>query len=311
MTLTVAICTRDRCSLLDKTLARMTEALPLTGFDWEVLVVDNGSSDSTQEVARRYQGQIPLRVVTEHRPGLSNARNCAVASAAGQYIVWTDDDVLVGDRWLAEYAAATKRFPDAAFFGGPIFPWFEGTAPKWITESWSVIHSAFAARDLGEECFQIDQTRLPFGANYVVRTDWQRQFLYNNALGRTPGQKWIGGEEIDVLQRIIDAGGVGWWIPTATVKHWIPRDRQTYRYVRRYFSGQGRLRNLEESAQGRFTVLGVPTWLIRSWLLAEMRLIVSRALHPPETWSRAMVAAAVLAGELSAVREARRTANQL
>ena len=65
------------------------------GVDWELLVVNNNCTDKTDEVIARHSEVLPLRRLLELKPGLSNARNCAVEAAQGQLLIWTDDDVLV------------------------------------------------------------------------------------------------------------------------------------------------------------------------------------------------------------------------
>src|SRR5690606_2409380 len=104
--LTVAICTWNRSFLLARTLEQLGALIVPPGLRWELLVVDNASSDDTSQVLQGYLGRLPLRVVREERPGLSNARNAAIRAARGEYIIWTDDDVLVAPGWLAAYSDA-------------------------------------------------------------------------------------------------------------------------------------------------------------------------------------------------------------
>jgi glucosyl-dolichyl phosphate glucuronosyltransferase len=63
-------------------------------------------------------------------PPFSRARNRAVYAARGDYLVWTDDDVVVDPNWLAAYVAAFRRRPEAAVFGGPVFPRYEPPVPQ-------------------------------------------------------------------------------------------------------------------------------------------------------------------------------------
>src|SRR5215831_3591248 len=121
---TVAICTHNRCDLLKQTLEGFTQLDAPEGARWELVVVDNDSTDDTRAVLDTFVGRLPIRVLMESRAGLSSARNRALRETTGDFILWTDDDVLVDRRWLAEFVAAVGRYPEAAAFGGPIEPWF-------------------------------------------------------------------------------------------------------------------------------------------------------------------------------------------
>src|SRR4051812_25892690 len=121
MRFSVAICTRNRAASLRRTLASIAAAAQ-PHADWETIVVDNGSTDDTADVASSFDERLPIRVVHEAEAGLSRARNAAVRVAQGEYIVWTDDDCVVDARWLTAYVDAFDRWPSAAVFGGPIVP---------------------------------------------------------------------------------------------------------------------------------------------------------------------------------------------
>ena len=114
----MVVCTRNRAALLDDMLVTATRLRLPAQLDWELLVVDNGSTDSTGEVIRRYQDRLPIRHVEEPRIGISHARNRAVSEGRGRYLCWTDDDVRLDPDWLAAYLAAFERHPEAAVFGG-------------------------------------------------------------------------------------------------------------------------------------------------------------------------------------------------
>jgi glycosyltransferase involved in cell wall biosynthesis len=236
---TVAICTWNRASLLDQTLARLRELALPEAVTWEILVVDNGSSDDTGEVLARHVSSLPLRCAREERRGLSRARNRAVTEARGELIVWTDDDVQVDPDWLAAYAAAAQQLPHADFFGGPILPWFDGTPPTWVAASLPVIGSAFALCDLGSSRAPFTAQRLPYGANFAVRAAVQRRHLFDLALGRV-GDELLSGDEHEALRRMLADGHSGTWLPEARVRHFVPRERMTVDYVRRYYRGIGR-----------------------------------------------------------------------
>jgi glycosyltransferase involved in cell wall biosynthesis len=83
-------------------------------FDWEVVIVNNNGTDHTDEVIAAFAGRLPLRREFEPEPGHTRARNHAIDAAKGDYIIWTDDDVVVDPQWLAAYAEAFRRWPEAA-----------------------------------------------------------------------------------------------------------------------------------------------------------------------------------------------------
>ena len=149
MLLTVAICTWNRSRLLRQTLEQMRHLSIPNGVSLELLVVNNNSSDMTEQVIKSFSRSLPIRYLFEPKTGKSHACNCAVRNARGEYIIWTDDDVLVDPRWLASYAGAFVRYRDAVFFGGPIIPLFEGTPPPWLLKILPQIPSAFGMRDFG------------------------------------------------------------------------------------------------------------------------------------------------------------------
>ena len=106
------------------------------GLDWELVVVNNNSPDDTDRVIAAHTGQLPIVRVFEGKQGHCHARNAAVAAARGDFLVWTDDDVLVPPDWLTHYLDAAARHPEAAVFGGPVRPWFAVTPPAGSPTTW-------------------------------------------------------------------------------------------------------------------------------------------------------------------------------
>jgi glycosyltransferase involved in cell wall biosynthesis len=281
---TVAICTRNRCRALGQTLRSLAATDLPPSLSWEVLVVDNGSEDGTTEVIASASTALPVRAVVEPRIGLSHARNAAIANARGRYILWIDDDVLVDGKWLRAYHDAFRAWPDAAFFGGPISPMFEGTPPAWLQSALPNVDNAYAARDLGNVPVALTRDTLPFGANFAVRSEEQRRYPFDPELGRR-GNALSAGEEWAVLEEMLAGGASGRWVPDARVQHVISVERQSVRYLRRYYVENGMSLARTRRASGERLLFGRPRWAWREALLQELAYRVRRAYASANVWS--------------------------
>jgi glycosyltransferase involved in cell wall biosynthesis len=238
----VVVCTRNRAGPLGQMLESMAAMNVPPGLAWELVVVDNGSSDGTADVAARFVSRLPIQYTREERPGLSNARNCGVRVARGRYLCWTDDDTMVDRGWLAGYVAAFRAHPEAAVFGGAIHPDLQGPTPAWfaaLVERWPLNHIV-ARRDFGDQPLPLDPARdvLPWGANYAIRAAEQRAVAYDPNLGVSPLHR-RSSEESQLIFEILNSGASGWWAPDCKVLHLFPPHRQTRRYVLEHFAAIG------------------------------------------------------------------------
>jgi glycosyltransferase involved in cell wall biosynthesis len=240
--ITIVICTRDRAAQLASVLSSACRFSVPGGLVWEVCIVDNGSSDNTREVVEGFADRLPIRYIREDVAGLSNARNRGVAEARGRYICWTDDDVELDEGWLAAYASAFQRHPEAVVFGGRILPKLEAPSPRWfaaVADRWP-LSPLLAARDFGDEVspLSLEDGRVPWGANFAVRAAEQRALRYDPKLGVSPTQRRLG-EESEIVFKLLRDGGSGWWVPDAKVRHIIPIRRQRRAYIYEYFFAMG------------------------------------------------------------------------
>ena len=230
MDLTVAICTWNRAKLLDQTLTRFRELTIPEGLRWEVIVVDNNCTDHTTSIIASHRTVLPLRGVVEPRQGHSHARNRAVAEAKGNYLLWTDDDVLVDADWIVHHLAAVQTYPEAQFFGGPVRPWYETSPPRWVMRHFHRVKHCWAIVDLGPETRPLTSTEYPCGANVGFRMEAMRQYPFDPCLGRV-GTQLSSEDETRVIEAIRRDGGEGVWVGNAGVDHFLPTQRITPRYV--------------------------------------------------------------------------------
>ena len=204
---------------------------------WELIVVDNGSADRTEHVIEDFKDKLPIRRVVETTPGLSNARNAGVSAASGEYILWTDDDVIVDAGWLSAWCKAFRKRPGDAVFGGRTRPLYEEPRQAWFEANEKHLEALLAIRDR-PDWDVITKSRTPYGLNYALRGIEQRQHPYDPTLGVAPGRR-RGGEEAAVVNAILANGGTGSWAWEAVAFHVIPIERQTEDYIRTYYKAHG------------------------------------------------------------------------
>lgn len=286
MNFVVAICTFNRAEMLRMALESILVAEPPMVSTFSIVVVNNRCTDHTDRVIAEFASRGPVFRVYEDTPGLSRARNAAVksmAAASADYIVWTDDDVKVGKGWLRGYEEAFLRHPDSAFFGGDVLPWFETVPPDWLSENIDILGGVYAIREFGER-FQlcVQESRLPFGANFAVRGTEQRSLLFDPCLG-VVGQRRIGGEETGLMVKLLDNGHTGWWVPEATVEHLIPRRRMTLAYVGEYYRGKGRTEAITRRDDGLPFHLR-PLWMWRRAIEEFVGFLVHRIRGESREW---------------------------
>ncbi len=304
MRLTVAICTWNRAKLLNQTLEQMHQLRIPPGVEWELLVVNNNCTDDTDAVIARHADKLPARRLYEPKQGLSNARNAAVAAAQGDLLIWTDDDVLVEPNWIEEYVRAAKCWPDAAFFGGSISPWFEVQPPRWIVQNLKYFEGMLVIRDIGSEVRPFSATEYPFGANMAFRTEIQKRFLYDPFLGRRRDEA-ILGDENTVINPIRAAGGYGVWVPKSRVRHFIGANRMSAAYAWNYYHGGGRTFVRVMGQPSGVRLWGHPRWVIRRYWEKRFLSWLRFSLGQP-SWVQAYTQAAHAAGMMSEIRASNR-----
>lgn len=229
--------------LLRQTLDSFSRLEIADSLSLRVLIVDNNSTDSTPDVIQSFCGSsfgqshavVPL---TESRQGHTYSRNRVIESADSDLMIWTDDDVLVMPDWVSNYVSSANENPEVTFFGGAIEPKFESKTPAWISDNWEILKGCFAERTFSGE-LELDETRLPFGANFAIRTAVQKEFQFDCELGRR-GDEVLGEDELDLFRRLLAKGHRGQWVSGVSLEHIIPKDRASEKYVYDYFVGQGR-----------------------------------------------------------------------
>ena len=285
MDVTVAICTWNRAHLLSQTLEQFTTIAVPEGLRWELLVVNNNSTDNTNDVASQFASRLPLRCVFEPIPGLCNARNAALRDAAGAWILFTDDDVLVDPNWVRECLHTASRFPDAAVIGGPIEPWFPVPPDPAVLQAFPIARGGFCGVDFGREERILDGDSSPFGANIAFRADVVKGIQFDAAFGPSPTTK-ATGDEVDFVRRVRSRGGIVVWSPRMAVKHYVDPSRMTVDYLAQYHVDHARtmVRLSGKPVEGAHMWFGAPAWLWKTVVHNYLNYLLAKGRGlPPAT----------------------------
>lgn len=238
---TVLICTFNRSASLRQTLTSLARMDRASG-PWDVLVVDNNSSDDTRAVVAALAPgfPVPLRYLHEPRQGKCQALNSGIAATASQVVLFTDDDVLVSPRWLEEAVAPLRAGADVDYTGGPVQAIWGAPRPHWLPAANSNLWGTIAALDYGPHPFVFEERRrIPIGANMAVRRSvFDRVGVFDPSLGRV-GKSLIGQEQAEFFHRTRRAGLRGVYVPAMIVDHHVPAGRLTKGYFRRWWYWKG------------------------------------------------------------------------
>ncbi len=247
----VLIATYNRAQRLAETLDVLAMSSVPADLSWEVVVVDNNSTDDTRRVVSERQAgyPVPLRYLFESRQGRSAALNTAIAETTAPLLLCTDDDVRVDPMWLQAGASALAGGAD--YVGGPVVPIWEAPPPAWLDLTRADLWGTIAILNYGESPFVFEERRLvPLGANMGMRRSLiEKVGGFRADLGRTSSRKVLGQEVPELLARARAAGLRGLYIPSMTVHHHIPKGRLTKQYYRRWWMGKGYSKAVFEALQ--------------------------------------------------------------
>jgi len=274
MKATVVICTHNRAEdLREALLSLLRQNSP---YPYEILVVDNGSTDHTGQVVREFQKMVsvPVRYVFEGRLGLSVARNRAIREAAGEYVLFLDDDAIASEHWISEIVSLFERDPRIGCVGGRIDPVWEGDVPDWLPQENRTLYTIL---DYADDVVEMREPAVPFGANLAFRKSvFDAMEPFREDLGRIGGNL-LSGEESELIGRIRSRYKV-YYTPHARVLHKIPRSRINRRWLLRRIYWQGVSRAVSSRRKIGLLVLSLmkmPVFLLLAILsLYDRRRIV-------------------------------------
>jgi glycosyltransferase involved in cell wall biosynthesis/GT2 family glycosyltransferase len=255
------ICTHNRSDLLPSAVKSLQEqSLPASLF--EIIVVDNASTDDTKSVCEQFTSSANFRYTYEPVPGLSVARNRGASESMGKYVAFMDDDAIASPDWLRLLVNAFEQVsPAPASVGGKIEPIWEIPKPQWLPQQ----HIAcLTILDYGDTAKFIRYPTILYGTNMAFDRE---QLLLHSGFRVDIGRKkncLLSCEESDIYRKFASAGLHTYYEPDAYVHHLVPKERleKKWIYKRQYW-------------QGRSEVLMLPQVMTKPELLDEIRFCVT------------------------------------
>lgn len=280
MKLDVVVPTFNRSALLTKTLLSLLRAPVPEGLEVSLVVVDNNSTDDTRHVVERMRASssLPILYVHEQHQGSSATRNAGIAAGHGEIIGFIDDDEEIDQEW---FRVVFREFADPAtqFIGGPYLANWAAPAPAWLPPGYhaAIGHIPPKPRSPFGEGFSANL----MGGNAVVRRSvFERIGTYATHLGRG-ARGLLSEEDAEFCRRLHAASIHGMYVPDLIIHHYIPVERLTRKYHRRWAYWRAVSQGvLDRSLQEPFPYLfGIPRYRIGRALrsvLAYPRHLLSR-----------------------------------
>ncbi len=238
---TVVIATYNGAQRLGKVLKCLRCQIGTSNIAWEIIVVDNNSTDNTADVVQAYQAHwpnnIPLRYEFEPQQGAGYARQKGTKVASSPLVGYLDDDNLPWLNWVRAAYHFAQQHPNVGVYGSRIRGKFATSPPAHFER----IAAFLALTDRGSRPipYRPEAKILPPGAGLVVR---RQAWLDNVPEERTLAEKFgerEAGEDLEVVLRIQKAGWDVWYNAGMWMHHDIPAHRLTREYLLTLFKGIG------------------------------------------------------------------------
>lgn len=238
----IVICCHNSNQRLPATLRHVIEQKVESGIPWEVIVVDNASTDATAEVAKSIlvkNQNVLFQVVHEPQLGLSHARHHGLECANYEFVSFVDDDNWVSPSWVQTVFTIMTEYPEVGACGGISEAVFETRPPEWFT----VCQESYAVGTQSDEYGDISDTRgWLWGAGLSVRKSAWLQLMnqgFRSILSDRSGTELTSGGDTELCLGMRLIGWRLWYDPRLKLQHYMPAQRLQWHYLRRLHQGFG------------------------------------------------------------------------
>jgi len=271
-----------------RTLPRVLDAyckLDAPRGGWKLVIVDNGSTDDTNQILTSFETRLPLTRVWEPTLGKSAALNSGLSHVAGDLVVMTDDDAIPNQDWLVQLRIAADGHPSFSIFGGAIIPLWEEEPASWILPFCGFL--SITEPSWKESPIKAEHV---YGPNMAVRSELiHAGYRFDTSLGPA-GSLYRMGEDCDFLQRIARAGFTAWHCKAAVVGHIIQKHQMNRRFMLRRARAHGwAMYRLDYFQHKQYLepppalLLGMPRYIVREILEQSLRVAKTKLVRDSDS----------------------------
>jgi glycosyltransferase involved in cell wall biosynthesis len=286
--ISVVICCHNSAARLPETLRHLALQRIPPGLSWEILVIDNGSTDNTSSVIDAFASEHPdlrVRVVGEPRLGQAVARQRGIVEAANEIILFVDDDNWLAAEYVAVVAETMERHPEIGGLGGMSLARCEGPEPEWLSkyQGW------YAVTGNSEDAETLNEVNFLWTAGAAFR---RRALDRANGLGLPllvagrRGDTLDGGEDHELCHLVRLSGQRLYRHAGMKFDHYLPARRLTWAYLRRLLYASGTVSvKLDAYRHGYSRQRSMwPGWMLRSWSAQFFNVCWRLLRHPIILW---------------------------
>jgi len=235
--ISVVIATYNRAKYLSKAIEGLINQT-LEKSQYEILVVDNNSTDNTKQIVLDLMKAVPnLKYIYEAISGANNARNTGWKNAIGKYVAYLDDDAIPSHIWLERILFAFESVsPKPGIVGGKVIPIWESEKPSWVKGR---LLKALSVVDYSEEARFLENKEFLYSVNMALQRELLARFQgFDVSLGRK-GKRLTSNDEILIAIKIKNAGYKFYYDPLIAVEHLVPSNRLTHKWFFKRYYQQG------------------------------------------------------------------------
>ena len=243
-------CTYNRDKYIAKTLESVCKQT-FNPLDYEIIVIDNNSTDSTAEICEEFRLRYSDRQFNyfkELNQGLSFALNRGIKEALGEFLIFVDDDETIVAEHLVRLDNHLKNFPEALLIASPVIPIYEEAQPKWMSHFTQRLIGGYFNQ--GNQVKKLDAKNYPGTGHTIIKKElYEKYGYYNTDLGRK-GNSLLGAEDKDMFNRLKKNNIACFYFPDIPIFHHIPSQKLTDQFFQKltYSIGKSeRIRTLSVS----------------------------------------------------------------